>query len=215
MQPVPPPDTIPMLRAQVRRGSAMLWLGLSMVGGALLRLLWIGVRRILGVLLAVVVLFEQWGWRPLAAALSTLSHLAPIAALENLITRLPPYAALVTFALPAVLLIPLKLTALYLIANGHALSATLLFVAAKVVGTAIVARLYQLTEPKLRQIDWVRHVLDVVVPKLHAIHEAIRQSWAWRYGRVVKMQVKRAVAPIVARIKQRCLALITSRRGSV
>ena len=196
-----PPDEMSAAKNQLRRGAAMLWLGASMCAKAILRLLWIGVRRLLGVILALVVLFEQWGWRPLLAALMMITRLAPIAALERLITRLPPYAALVTFAVPAILLVPLKLFALYLIANGHAVGAALLFIAAKVVGTAVVARLYQLTEAQLMQIAWVRRIRDVVLPQLQALHEAIRTSWAWRYGRVVKMQVKRALSPYIAWVR--------------
>ena len=126
-----PPD-IAALKNQFRRGGAMLWLGVTMTGGAVLQLLWFALRRTLGVVFALIVLFEQWGWRPLAAALQTIAHVAPIAALERRISRLPPYAALVTFALPTVLLVPLKLFALYLIANGHAFSAGGLFIGAKI-----------------------------------------------------------------------------------
>ncbi len=203
-----PPD-IPALRGQLRRGGALLWLGATLSGGAALQLLWLGLKRALGVVFALVVLFEQWGWRPLSNALKALAHLAPVAALERFIASLPPYAALVTFALPSALLVPLKLMALYLIANGHAFSAGALFVAAKIVGTAVVARLYQLTEPQLMQIPWVRQVHDVLMPRLHALHEAIRQSWAWRYGRVLKNQVKRALAPLTAQLKARLATLLS------
>ena len=128
---------------------------------------------------------------------------------------MPPYAALVTFAVPTALLVPLKLLALYLIANGHAFSAGALFIGAKIVGTALVARLYQLTEQQLMQIAWVRRVRDVLMPRLHALHEAIRSSWAWRYGRVLEQKVKRVLLPITAQIKARVVALLAMRRGPV
>lgn len=197
------PADLPALKSQLRRGLALAWLGTSMSLLALFGLVWIAVRRTLGIVLALIVLFEQWGWQPLLAALIRITHVAPIAAIERGIVKLPPYGALVTFALPTALLVPLKLLALYLIANGHALSAGLLFIVAKLVGTAIVARLYQLTEPQLMQIGWVRRVRDVVLPRLHALHAAIRQSWAWRYGRVLKFQAKRALAPLVLWVRGR------------
>ena len=203
------------LKGQFRRGGALLWLGLTMTSSAAGKLVWLGLRRAFGVLFALIVLFEQWGWQPLAASLKKLGRLAPIAALERGIGRLPPYAALVTFALPSALLVPLKLLALYLIANGHAFSAGALFVGAKIVGTAIVARLYQLTEPQLMQIGWVKQLHDVVMPRLHAVHEAIRQSWAWRYGRVVKFKVKHALAPLVTQIRARVSALFSARSGPI
>ena len=58
------------------------------------------------------------------------------------------------FALPTLLLLPLKLLALLLIAKGQVILAGLLFVAAKVVATALIARLFMLTQPALMQIGW-------------------------------------------------------------
>jgi len=199
---------------RLRQGLAMLWLGLKQAGGAgsWLGLIWL--RRAGGLVFALIVLFEQWGWRPLVAALSVLARLAPVAVVERWIANLPPYGALVAFALPTALLLPLKLLALFLIANGHTVMAAALFIGAKIVGTAIVARLYILTEPKLMQIGWFRQAYGVVIPRLHALHEEIRRSWAWRYGRMLKTKAKRALAPIVEALKARMLALLRPRRDS-
>jgi hypothetical protein len=75
-------------------------------------------RTALEILLALVIVFEEWGWRPLADLLGRLARWRPWAAVEALIIRLPPYAALVVFALPTLLLLPLKLVALLLIRQG-------------------------------------------------------------------------------------------------
>ena len=66
-------------------------------------------RTALEILLALVIVFEEWGWRPLADLLGRLARWRPWAAVEALIIRLPPYAALVVFTLPTLLLLPLKL----------------------------------------------------------------------------------------------------------
>ena len=212
--PLPRPQLDPTTQQRrLRQGVAMLWLGIKQACSAVLWLGWIWVRRILGVFLALIVLFEQWGWKPLVAALGYVARLAPVAAIEGWIGRLPPYAALFAFALPTVFLLPLKLVALYLIAHGHAVSAACLFIGAKVVGTAVVARLYLLTSPQLMQIAWFRRAHDVIVPLLHKVHEDIRRSWAWRYGRMLKTKTKLALAPVVARIKSRLAALFSIGRG--
>jgi hypothetical protein len=205
---MPVPNEIDALRAAFRKGLRLVAAGTRLIGQSGLRLAWLGVRRLLGIVFALILLFEQWGWQPLSDALARLARLAPIAALERHIARLPPYAALVTFALPSALLVPLKLLALYLIANGHAFTAGALFVGAKIVGTAIVARLYQLTSPQLMQIGWVKRAHDVLLPRLHDAHEAIRQSWAWRVGRVWKFRVKRSLQPVVLRLRARFVELI-------
>ena len=184
-------------------------LGVAQVSNAGWQLLWLGLTRAFGVVLAVILLFEQWGWKPLAAAVAAISHLGPVAALERGIAKLPPYPALVVFAVPVVLLIPLKLFALYLIAQGHTLSAAAVFIGAKIVGTGIVARLYHLTGPQLMQIGWLRRARDVVAPRLLALRDEIRASWAWRYGRLLKAEAKRMVGPTLQRLKTRLLALIS------
>ncbi len=164
-------------------------------------------------LLALIIVFEEWGWRPLAAALARLSRLKPIAWLEAHIQRLPPYGALVVFVMPSILILPLKLIALYLITAGHEVAAALLFIGAKVVGTAIVARLFQLTEPQLLQIPWFARVYGIVMPWKHALTDWVRKSWAWRYGRVVKERVRRVAGPVTQAVRAEATSLVARVRG--
>ena len=163
-------------------------------------------RRSVGVVLALIVLFEEWGWRPLADGLARLGRWRLWAKAEFLIAALPPYAALAVFALPTALLLPLKLVALYLIAKGQAVAAGALFVAAKVVGTALVARIFQLTQPALMRIGWFAWGYGYFVPWKDAIFAAIRSTWAWRYGRIVKARVKKVAEPAWRDAKTRLAA---------
>ncbi len=152
-------------------------------GWSLVKLL---VRRFFEILLAFILLFEEWGWRPLAAWIGRLARFPIVAKIEGVIAGLPPYAALTAFVLPSALLFPLKLLALYLIATGHTVLAALLFVGAKVVGTAVIARLFMLTQPQLMRIGWFALAHDWLMPWKDRMFAAIRASWAWRYGRMVK-----------------------------
>ena len=178
-----------------------------------LRILAGGARLILQTLLALIIVFEEWGWRPLAAALAQLGRLKPIAWLEAHIQRLPPYGALLVFAMPSVLLLPLKLIALYLITAGQEVAAALLFIGAKVVGTAIVARLFQLTEQQLLRIPWFARVYGIVMPWKEALKAWVRASWAWRYGRIVKERLRRLARPLVQAIRAEAAQLVARVRG--
>jgi hypothetical protein len=160
--------------------------GAGRTAWAILRLI---VRRLFEILFALVLIFEEWGWRPLAAALARLARFPIVARIESTITALPPYGALGVFLLPSLLILPLKLLALFLIATGHALSAALLFVGAKIAGTAILARLFMLTQPKLMQIGWFARLYNWLMPWKDRAFAAIRASWAWRYGRIVKYKI--------------------------
>jgi hypothetical protein len=144
--------------------------------------------------LALLILLEEWGWRPLADLLGRLAQWRPWARVETAIARLPPYAALLVFVVPSALLLPLKFLALFLIAKGKLLLAGLLFAGAKVAATALVARLFMLTQPALMQIGWFAWGYDAIVPWKDALVERVRASWVWRAGRFWKERTRRIVA---------------------
>ena len=150
-------------------------------------------RGALQMLLALIIVFEEWGWQPLADLLGRLAKWRPWAAVETAIARLPPYAALVVFALPTALLLPLKFLAVLLVAQGQIVMAGLLFLAAKVVATALIARLFLLTQPSLMQIGWFARGYDTVMPWKDALVERVHNSWVWRAARVWKERARRVV----------------------
>ena len=105
-------------------------------------------------LAAIIVLVEDWLWDDLQRLAAAIGRLPLLRQLERLIVSLPPYGALTIFAAPSLLLIPVKLLALYFLSHDQPLFGFLVAAAAKVVGTALVARIYQLTEAKLLLIGW-------------------------------------------------------------
>lgn len=198
------PTSLERLKASfahaARRGADGVRMGLRLLGLAL--------RRLLEVLLALIVLFEEWGWRPLAALLARFARWRPWAMVEGVIADLPPYLALGVFALPTMLFLPLKLAAFYLIAKGQAVAASALFIAAKVFGTALVARLFQLTQPALMRIPWFAWAYERFMPWKEAVFARIRATWAWRYGRIVKARMKRLAEPVWNATKARVAAVV-------
>jgi hypothetical protein len=150
-------------------------------------------KYVLQTVAALVLIFFEWGWRPLSRALAYFAKYKFIARLEASVARLPKYQALALFAAPAILLFPLKLFALYLFATGHPLLGVGLIVSAKVVGTAFVARIFILTQPQLMQIAWFAAAHDRFVPWKEQMFDAIRSSAAWRNGRILRVATKRAM----------------------
>jgi hypothetical protein len=180
---------------------------------ALSRILGQVVRTGLQIVLALVILFEEWGWRPLAELIGRLARWQPWARVETAIARLPPYAALFVFVLPSGLLLPLKFLALLLVGRGQWALAAVLFAAAKVGATALVARLFMLTQPALMQIGWFAWAYDTLMPWKDALVERVRASTVWRLGRVVKERMRRALA-VRLRPVRRWLAEVLGRRRS-
>lgn len=200
------------VQAAARRGARLAWDAARLLGAAILAF-WRVARPVLRwaaqVVLALLILLEEWGWQPLANLLGRLARWRPWARLETAIARLPPYAALLVFALPSALLLPLKFLALFLIAKGQLVLAGLLFAAAKVGATALVARLFLLTRPALMQIGWFAWCYDQFIPWKNALEDYVRSSYVWRAGRVWKERVRRAAVaqwrlmrPTVLRLRE-------------
>ena len=153
----------------------------------------------LQVIAALIVLFEEWGWKPLSDLIARLAKFGPIALIERVIASLPPYGALAVFALPTTILLPLKFVAMWLLAQGQWWAATGLFIGAKIASTALVARIFTLTKPALMQIGWFARAYNWFVPWKDALFAKIRASWVWRYGRMVKTRVKLEAAQALRR----------------
>jgi hypothetical protein len=129
---------------------------------------------------AILLLFEEWLWDATKRLIALMPELRMLKALERLIERLPPYWALVVFALPAVLLLPVKLLALYSIAHGHATIGIMVIIVAKVTGTVLAARLYGLTKPALLSLAWFARWNDAFIGFKDRMIARLRATEAWQ-----------------------------------
>jgi len=153
-----------------------------------------------GVCLALLILFEEWGWEPLSGLVASLSRLPLLSWVERRIAALPPYAALVVFALPWLLLLPVKLLALWLIAAGQSLLGVVAILVAKVVGTATVARLFTLTRPALVRLAWFAAGYTRWRTWKEGLLAQVRASEAWNWGQAVKLDLRRRLKRWRARL---------------
>ena len=148
------------------------------------------IRQLLLAPLALVLLFEEWGWSQLAALFARLARLPVWGRMEQKIAALPPYAALLVFGLLTLALLPLKLLALYLFGLGEASAGLALLVSAKVLGTAVMARLFQLTQPALMTLPWFARWYPRWKHWKDGVLAWVRQSALWRVLRQLKTQMK-------------------------
>jgi hypothetical protein len=137
--------------------------------------------RFLGsALLLPIIFFEEWGWKPLARLMATIARLPIIKRLEIKISRARPGWALALFLVPAIVLLPFKFGALWLIAHGQKFIGIGVILLAKLVSTALLGRLFHLTEHQLmtfawfaRGYTWWRTTKDRVITRFKA-------SAAWK-----------------------------------
>jgi hypothetical protein len=103
---------------------------------------------------ALLLMFEDWCWELGMALVRRVVAWPPLHALESRICALSPRVALCLFVLPAILLFPVKVMALVAIAHGHPVTGVGVIVLAKLLGAAVVARVYALTLPALLTLVW-------------------------------------------------------------
>ena len=133
--------------------------------------------RPLLVLLALVFLFEAWLWTRLVPIVAWIAHRVGWRELRAWIVagiaRLPPYATLLVFLIPVLLLLPVKFLGLWLLARGSWLGATATLVLAKVVSMGVTAFIFDLTRPKLLELNWFRWFYEHMLVWLEWAHGLI------------------------------------------
>jgi len=139
-------------------------------------------------------LFEEWLWDTLRDLMMALGQLPGIRAVEAWIGGLPPAGAAFFFVLPTSLALPVKLVALHQIAHGHILRGTLVIIAAKLMATALFARLYVLTQPALMRVPWFVALRALVLRWRDWAYAQIESHPLWRRIRAAVQQWRAAHA---------------------
>jgi hypothetical protein len=132
------------------------------------------------VLAAVFIFFEEWLWKHVVTFMAWVAKLPVISRLESQLSKLPPYPALILLLLPGLLLLPVKLAAFYFMAHGHALAGITVILTAKVVGTALVARMFTICQPALMTVHWLRRLTDWLIHIRNSLYIRIKRMPAWK-----------------------------------
>ena len=116
-------------------------------------------------LAAIVVLFEDWLWDDLLRLMAALGRLPGLRQMEHLIAALPPYGALAAFGLAVI-------------------------IAAKLAGTALLARIYALTHPQLLRISWFAALHARYVSFKTKVYAALKATRIYQLLHQHKLRVK-------------------------
>ena len=142
-------------------------------------------------LVVLWLIVEEWLWDAMLAFTSWMGKLPPIRWVEQFIARLPPYLALLAFLVPALFLLPFKLAAFWLIAQGHGAYGLWVFIIAKIVGTALLARIFALTRHALLTIAWFARAYHAVLGWKATLYRRVRLLPAWRRARALMLAARR------------------------
>ena len=144
------------------------------------------------IVVALIFLLEAWLWdhlRPLVAWFVDLVASYKLKdRLATVVDRLPPWAVLIVFVVPFIVLLPLKFLEVYLVMHRQWLATILVLVLAKLLGLGVTAFIFEATKPKLLQMGWFRWVYALVLgwlDKAHALVDPIKQQIRQRLRRIV------------------------------
>jgi hypothetical protein len=158
----------------------------------------------LWVLLAIIFLIEAWLWDHLEPVVEWVVERIPLRAfkhwLAEQIDTLSPAMTLIVFIVPVIPLFPLKLFGLWLLTHEYWLSAITTIVAAKFLGVGVTAFIFDVTRPKLLEMEWFEKLYEFVLmlrakatalvdPIKRRIREILRgdgEGWSARTLRLIQ-----------------------------
>jgi len=151
-------------------------------------------------LLALALLFEEWLWTELSCRLQRLARLPAVQRAKRLLRSAPPWASLLLLLTPALLLLPFKILGLWALSRGHLLLGLSIVLAAKIVGTAAAAFLFDLVRDNARQIPWFDALYLRVVGVFAAARAWLDQQPAVTRARRKVGELRLAAAAVLADI---------------
>jgi hypothetical protein len=120
------------------------------------------IRKLFWLVIALIFLIEAWLWDHIQPTIRRIVDLFAWLRLrawtERLIDRLPPWATLLVFATPLIVLEPVKLGALWIAARGQPVLGLTIYIVAKIAGLAVTVFLFEICRPKLMQMAWFAKV---------------------------------------------------------
>src|SRR3954470_3403051 len=156
-------------------------------------------RRILKplwILLALFFLIEAWLWdhlRPLVATVVAVIAWDRLKArLAAMVEWMPPWAVLIVFIVPFIGLLPLAFLEVYFIVHRQWMGTNVVLGLAKLLGLGVTAFIFDVTKPKLLQMDWFRWLYELALTLLAKVHALIDP---------IKLAIKRRVRRIMWLIK--------------
>ena len=146
-------------------------------------------------LLALLFLLEAWLWDlfvpPIRALIERIGWQHIKERLGLWLVSLPHWLIVLIFVLPDTILFPVKLGGLWLVAQGHVVIGTGIFVAAKTLSLGITVLLFELCRARLLELLWFRWIYEKI--------EAAR-LWAQMQTEPIKRELRDLIQNLRSRL---------------
>jgi hypothetical protein len=147
---------------------------------------------------AAVVFVEQVLIRYLNVMMAAVARWPVIARFEAWLVTLPPWGAVLAFALPSIIILPVKVSALWFAAHHRFALATASVVLGKILATAILARLYRILRPTMMQLRWFAWADTKFFAWRDWAYAFVRSLPAWQQARALIEKVRAWLAELVS-----------------
>jgi hypothetical protein len=146
---------------------------------------------------AAIVFIEETLLHYLGLAMAAIAKWPPVAALERWLRSLPPWAALLAFCGPSLLVVPVKLSAVWFALHHRYGLSVLSVVVGKMLATALVARLYVVLRPSLVKMGWYLRAETWLFSWRDRLYAFVRALPAWQKGKALVQRVRRWMRELV------------------
>jgi hypothetical protein len=151
-------------------------------------------KRLLELLLvpvvAAIVFIEDVLLHYLGQLMAAISAWPPIARAEAWLRRLPPWAAVIAFAAPSLLILPIKLAAVWFALHHHFALSIASIVTGKLLATALVARLYKVLHPTMMTLGWFVRTETWLFAWRDRLYAFVRALPAWQRAAALAKRAK-------------------------
>lgn len=152
---------------------------------------------------AAIVFLEQTLIHYLDMMTAAIARWPPVARTEAFLLRLPPWAAVLAFAMPSVLILPVKFSAFWFAMHHHFALAFGAVALGKVLATAILARLYRILRPTLLSLGWFAWADYKFFHWRDWAYEFVRGLPAWRKAAELIERMRARLAEFVSGLSAR------------
>lgn len=128
------------------------------------------------ILAIIIVSFEEYIWRYVSVFVTACRNNRYLNALGLFIQDCAPYIAATFFLIPIILLIPLKILAVFLLAHGHFILGTILYLAIKIIGATIAKWIYSYAQHSLRKIVWFEYIITLIMKISKAVKNKLHTN---------------------------------------
>ena len=131
-----------------------------------------GVKQVAILLLALVFLFETWVWGSMVAAARVVAAFIPWTRFQiwarGVVDGLPAIVAVLLFGVPLIVSEFGAFISVVLMATGHLLIGSTMYIALKIVGVSLIPVIFDITREKLMTLPWFVFLYEQF-ERLHAM----------------------------------------------